>query len=95
MSIISSFASSSTIEKLRMLLPNLDEDEKTQPFELRTITISSQQETLVAFSLFGRETDEISEFCDFLIDSQLMKMISPSRQIAAECERPPKSATGS
>ena len=69
-------------------------DANTRPFELRTTIDLLQHLTLDAFSPSGRETAMIGDLGDFMIESRLMKMISPSRQIHAERKLPPKSDTG-
>ena len=53
-----------------------------------------QHAILHAFSTSGRETAAIGDLGEFMTESRLMKMTSPSLQIAAECEKPPKSDTG-
>lgn len=69
--------SSTTAEKLRLLLPSSTTDEKTRPVKLRTTTESLQRATLDASSPPGRGNDAIGDEGEFLTESRLMKMISP------------------
>lgn len=70
--------SSSTPENLRTLLVDTNSDEKTPLLELSTMT------QFVTFSPFGSEDDSISAEGEFLTESWLMKITSPSVLIAAE-----------
>lgn len=51
---------------------------------LKVMTVSLQNATLVAFSPIGRDDDSIGELGDFLTNSQLMKIIFLSLLISAE-----------
>ena len=71
---------------LKAQLPDSKSDAKTRPLELSAKTDLERHATIVTFSPPGRENAAMGEDGEFLTVSLLMKMISPSAQMAAACE---------